>query len=88
MPADIFADQLNALARPKRVLVSDLGLFAFRQLGDSEMITLEVWKDVAASHQDMLRIVLGRIDLLDEKEPVVRHFIKKWKPLLQPDVRA
>jgi hypothetical protein len=59
-------DQLNALARPKRVLVSDLGLFASRQLGDSEMITLEVWKDVAASHQDMLRIVLGRIDLLDE----------------------
>jgi hypothetical protein len=74
--------RLNNVARPKRVLVSDLGLFASRKLGDSEIITLEVWKDVAASHQELLKVVLNRMTLLDESEPVVRSFIRKWKPLL------
>lgn len=80
--------RLDIVAQPKRVLVSDLGLFVSRQLSGSEVITLEAWKDVAASHQDLLKVVLDRMGLLDEREPIVRSFIRKWRPLLGSEART
>lgn len=92
--AETLLARVEDVAQPKRVLASDLSpLSRWLRAGvvgqsDSEMVTLEVWKDVAAAHQDLLEIVLNRIALLDEKEPVVSTFIRKWKPLLGSEAKA
>jgi hypothetical protein len=83
--------RIEEVAQPIKVLASDFWPSRPSGVVDEsgrEMVTLESWKDVAAGHQDILEMVFNRIGLLDEKEAVVRTFVKKWKPLLRSKILA